>query len=58
MKKMARGFHITCNQIILQKIWLKYDLGKVETNMSINEIDHDGDFQEIILLLKDIGLIK
>ena len=58
MKKMARGFHITCNQIILQKIWLKYDLGQVETNMSINELDHDGDFQEIILLLKDIGLIK
>ena len=58
MKKMARGFHIMCNQIILQKIWLKYDLGQVETNMSINELDHDGDFQEIILLLKDIGLIK
>ncbi len=58
MKKMTRGFHITCNQIILQKIWLKYALGLGETNMSINELDHDGDFQEIILLLKDIGLIK
>jgi len=57
MKKMARGFHIMCNQIILHKIWLKYDL-RLESNMSINELDHDGDFQEIILLLKDIGLIK
>jgi len=58
MTKVAREFHVRCNQIILQKIWLKYDQKLVEFNMNINDIDHNEDFQEIILLLKDIALIK